>query len=139
MSNFKKDLMDDEGLRLRAYQDHLGVWTIGYGTNLQVLKITEAQAKKWLDQKLEEIEAGISQHENWDLLNGARKDVIRSMAYQMGVNGTFNFRMMWQEISFLNWAGAADQMRDSKWWRDPKTQARAERMAKRMHQGVWNV
>lgn len=139
MSSFKQDLMIDEGLRLKAYQDHLGVWTIGYGTNLQVLEITEKQARDWLDAKLESIERGVSQHENWDFLNGARKDVIRSMAYQMGVNGTFNFKNMWKAIGVLDFIEAGKQMRDSQWWRDPKTRSRAERMAKRMEQGIWDV
>lgn len=131
--------MVDEGLRLKAYQDHLGVWTIGYGTNLQVLEITEKQALEWLDKKLAEIEKGVSQHASWDFLNGARKDVIRSMAYQMGINGVFNFKMMWKAISVLDWAEAGRQMRDSQWWRDPKTQGRAERMAKRMELGKWDL
>lgn len=139
MSDFRKTLMQDEGLRLKAYQDHLGVWTIGYGTNLQTLEISESQARKWLNEKLDWIESQVSQHEFWDFLNGARKDVIRSMAYQMGVEGTFLFRKMWQNIGLLDYKAAADEMRDSKWWRDPKTRERAERMAKRMEKGVWDV
>ena len=137
MSSFRQDLMQDEGLRLRSYQDHLGVWTIGYGTNLQVLEITEETALRWLDKKLDEIETGVSQHECWDKLNYGRKDVIRSMAYQMGIHGVFNFKNMWKAISVRDWSKAADEMRDSQWWKDPKTQARAQRMAIRMDQGVW--
>lgn len=133
----KRELRRDEGLRLKAYQDHLGVWTIGYGTNLQVLEISEAQARRWLDQKLEQIEAGLTQKEDFELMNGARKDVVRSMAYQMGINGTFKFKDMWKAISVLDWAGAAAAMRDSRWFRDPKTQARANRMAIRMEEGRW--
>lgn len=133
----KRELRRDEGLRLKAYQDHLGVWTIGYGTNLQVLEISEAQARKWLDQKLEQIEAGLTQKEDFELMNSARKDVVRSMAYQMGINGTFKFKDMWKAISVLDWAGAAAAMRDSRWFRDPKTQARANRMAIRMEEGRW--
>lgn len=135
--NFKRTLMQDEGLRLKAYQDHLGVWTIGYGTNLQKLEISEATARRWLDQKLDWIESQVSQHDDWDKLSGPRKDVIRSMAYQMGVEGTFKFKKMWEAIALRDWVEAAAQMRDSKWFRDPKTQARANRMAIRMQEGRW--
>jgi len=135
----RNELKQDEGLRLKAYQDHLGVWTIGYGTNLQKLEISESQARKWLDLKLEEIERGVSQHEYWDFLDSVRKDVVRSMAYQMGIEGTFRFKNMWKNIGVLDWSAAADEMRDSKWWRDPKTRGRAERMAQRMQRGVWDV
>lgn len=41
-----------EGLRLRAYQDSIGVWTIGYGTTLGVhpgMVITKEQAESLLE------------------------------------------------------------------------------------------
>ena len=84
-------------------------------------------------------EARLVKIDEYGLLNGARKDVIRSMAYQMGVRGTKNFKMMWAAIRNSNWSEAANQMRDSRWWRDPATRGRAERMAQRMKQGVWDV
>ena len=44
-----------EGLRLEAYQDSVGVWTIGYGHTKGVtpsMKITEAQANNLLRTEL---------------------------------------------------------------------------------------
>jgi lysozyme len=48
-----------EGLRLEAYKDPAGIWTIGYGITNNVfpgLKITEDEAEKKLDDKIAKIE-----------------------------------------------------------------------------------
>ena len=52
-----------EGCRLTAYQDEVGVWTIGYGitnadksitgtTIKRGLKISQSTAEKWLEESL---------------------------------------------------------------------------------------
>ncbi|MBT9313073.1 lysozyme [Leptothoe kymatousa] len=53
-----------EGLRLRAYQDAVGVWTIGYGTTRGVKpgqEISEAQAESLLKTDLTRFEKSIIQ------------------------------------------------------------------------------
>ena len=52
-----------EGLRLEAYQDAVGIWTIGYGhteTARPGMVITEAEAEALLRQDLDRFEAGVS-------------------------------------------------------------------------------
>lgn len=52
-----------EGLRLRAYQDSVGVWTIGFGRTRGVKqgqKITEAEATEFLKSDLESAEADVT-------------------------------------------------------------------------------
>jgi lysozyme len=137
MSKLIQELKKDEGLRLRAYQDHLGVWTIGYGTNLQVLEVTEGWAERKLRERVDSIRRQADQLPVFTLLSSTRKDVILSMMYQMGVQGTLNFRNMWIALEMGDYDAAAAEMRDSQWWRDPKTRNRAERMAVRMETGTW--
>ena len=53
-----------EGLRLKAYQDAVGVWTIGYGTTRGVKpgqQITEAQAESLIKTDLARFERDVSQ------------------------------------------------------------------------------
>ncbi len=53
-----------EGLRLKAYQDAVGVWTIGYGTTRGVKpgqEISEAQAEALLKTDLNRFERAVSQ------------------------------------------------------------------------------
>ena len=139
MSNFKRTLMADEGFREKVYLDHLGIPTIGYGTKIDELELTKDMAEYFLDREIAEKEARLEGIYEYGFLCEVRKDVIRSMAYQMGVQGTKNFRNMWRAIAVLDFGRAGKEMRDSRWWRDPKTRARAERMARRMEQGVWDV
>lgn len=53
-----------EGLRLEAYQDTGGVWTIGYGHTKGVKKgdkCTEAQALAWLMEDMREAEQTVNE------------------------------------------------------------------------------
>lgn len=54
-----------EALRLHAYRDAVGVWTIGYGhtsTAKQGMVITEAEAERLLRQDLKTAEEEINRH-----------------------------------------------------------------------------
>ena len=138
-ANFFESLKNDEGLRLQAYQDHLGVWTIGYGTNLEFLTISQRRAEFLLIRELNVKRERAERITDYRNLSPCRKDVVMSMMYQMGVQGTMNFRNMWEALRNEDYVEAGTQMRDSRWWRDPMTQSRAERMAKRMEQDQWQV
>lgn len=53
-----------EGLRLHAYRDAVGIWTIGYGTTRGVkpgMQISEAEAEKFLQQDLTRFEQAINE------------------------------------------------------------------------------
>ena len=137
MSNFKDTLMRDEGFRAKVYLDHLGFPTIGYGTKIEEIDLSKEIAELWLDAEIAEKEARLERIADYGRLSETRKDVIRSMAYQMGVQGVKNFKDMWRAIRIRDWLAAGRAMRDSRWWRDEKTQRRAERMSVRMERGVW--
>ncbi|MFK8182957.1 MAG: lysozyme [Phormidesmis sp.] len=52
-----------EGLRLKAYRDAVGIWTIGYGTTRGVqpgMEISEAQAEAFLQEDLARFEQAIN-------------------------------------------------------------------------------
>ena len=131
--------MRDEGFRSKVYLDHLGFPTIGYGTKISELDVSKEEAERWLDDELDEKEERLRRIPEFAKLNVARKNVIRSMAYQMGVQGTKNFKNMWRAIAIDEYEEAATHMRDSRWWRDPLTQSRAGRMALRMSTAEWDV
>jgi len=139
MSEFRAELMKDEGFRARVYKDHLGFDTIGYGTRVNEMVLTKAMAEHFLDLELDEKERRLEQIPEYLTLSGTRQDVIRSMAYQMGVRGVKNFKNMWGAIRAGNFIHAGVEMRDSQWWKDPQTRGRAERMALRMEADNWLV
>lgn len=137
MDRFKNALMRDEGFRAQVYNDHKGIPTIGYGTKISEIVVSREVAEAWLDAELDEKEERLRRIAGYDGLNIARKNVIRSMAYQMGTRGVIRFKNMWAAISAGVYWRAANEMRDSQWWRDPATKSRAERMAVRMSTGEW--
>jgi GH24 family phage-related lysozyme (muramidase) len=75
-----------EGLRLRAYQDAVGVWTIGYGTTAGVRPgqvITEAQAEALLKRDLNRFEAAVEKLVAVPL-NDNQFSALVSFAYNVG-------------------------------------------------------
>lgn len=65
--------------------------------------------------------------------NPARRDILISMAYQMGVNGLAGFKNTLAMVAAGNYAGAANGMLSSLWAK--QTPARAKRHAEVMRTG----
>jgi lysozyme len=132
-----KELIDSvkfhEGYREVAYQDSVGVWTVGYGTNLQVLEVDEGVAEGWLMDELERCEKQVDAIEGVDSLSPNRRDVLIEMAYNLGIAGLRKFRGMWANIRAGTFEGAAAEMLDSKWAR--QVGSRAERLSVAMRNG----
>jgi lysozyme len=116
------DLEADEGLRLHAYRDTEGVWTIGYGhTGLEVkpgLTITAEAARDLLAADIARTESGLDRHLPWwRKLDAARQDAIVEMAFNLGVGGLLTFHRFLAAVEAGNWKLAAGDMLLSKWAR----------------------
>jgi lysozyme len=122
-----------EGYRDVAYQDSVGVWTVGYGTNLQILEVDEGLAEEWLLEALRSCEEQVDAIEGVDALSPARRDILIEMAYNLGISGLRRFRNMWSNLRAGNFEAASVEMLDSKWARQVGN--RAERLAARMRNG----
>src|SRR5690606_27578748 len=127
-------IADEEGFREEPYRDTKKLWTFGIGFCLERTYITPEQWKYLLDRELIEvritregaeyltqqrlgiIESGVSRLlKNWDELNEVRRNVLLSMAYQMGVEGLAEFRKMREAINRGDFVEAAKEGLDSKW------------------------
>lgn len=78
-----------EGFRSKAYQDVVGVWTIGYGFTLGVQPgdtITKEQAKRRLARELESYEAAVSRSCTNEP-NQNEFDALVCFAFNVGVGG----------------------------------------------------
>jgi lysozyme len=105
-----------EGLRLRAYQDSVGVWTIGYGTNLQSLVIDEPMAAKFLDLGIFSAKIAAKMFPEWAFLDtDARQNAFIDMVYNIGPNRLAFFKKMLEAIRRQDWNTVAKEMLDSKW------------------------
>ena len=127
-----------EGYRSKAYRDLVGVWTIGYGTNLQVLEIDESLAAKWLKDKLDEACAIVAGWTWTEALNPARQDAIVEMVYNLGPefgdgDGFKDWPLFVAQMQSGDYQAAARNMLATLWAR--QVGKRADRLAAQVATG----
>ena len=109
-SNGLKLIKSFEGLRLRAYQDAVGIWTIGYGTTRGVrpgMTISEAEAETFLQQDLTRFEQAI--HGALEVpVNDNQFSALSCFTYNVGP-GAFRSSTLLKLLNQQNLYGAADQ------------------------------
>ena len=117
-----------EGLRLKAYQDSVGVWTIGYGTNLQELEIDRATAETWMLDKLTECAQEATTFPWYAGLSGARQCAIIELIYNLGLTKLRRFVRFLAAMEAADYVTARLELLDSK-WRVDVGEFRAHRIA----------
>lgn len=132
-------LIADEGVKLHAYQDHLGFWTIGVGRLIDQRKgggITLSEAHLLLDHDIDRCVRDVTAALPWvDALSPTRQAVLVMMAFQMGVGGLLQFTRTLTAIKSARYDDAKRFMLASKWAQ--QTPARARRLAEMMRTGGW--
>lgn len=129
------DVKGAEGLRTSAYQDSVGVWTIGYGTNLQELTISEAQAETWLVKKLEQAEDECWRFSWFAGLNAVRQRAIVELIYNLGLTRFRGFTRMLAALVRRDYVTAAAELLDST-WAGQVGPTRAHRLAEMIRTGM---
>ncbi|WP_336220731.1 glycoside hydrolase family protein [Citrobacter amalonaticus] len=141
-------LRQEEGVRQSPYLDSLGYPTIGVGFRLgpqgaslsnYLFTLENTTIDAWLSDIVKNVNSGMLAHEDISMAmavcNMPRRDILTSMAYQMGISGLGKFRHMLAFIQAENWDEAASQMLDSTWAK--QTPQRAQRHASVMRSGKW--
>ena len=103
-----------EGLELKAYDDGVGVWTIGYGTTIingvKVKKgdtCTTEQAKSYMAQDLKKFESAVNTAVKVPL-NQNQFDALVSLTYNIGT-GAFKDSTLLKKLNAKDYKGAAAQ------------------------------
>lgn len=136
VNNIADQLIRDEGLQLKAYQDSKGIWTIGIGRNLQDKGISKDEAENMLWNDLKDVALGIVAALPWSQrLDSPRFGVLKNMAFNLGVVGLLQFRNMLTKLQANDYDGAAAEMLNSEWAKE--VGARADRLALQMRTGDW--
>lgn len=135
-----RQLKADEGVKAQAYSDHLGYLTIGVGRLIDSRKPGSGLRPSEIDMLLQNdiddrIEALTRRLPWFQNLDDARKGVLLSMAFQLGVDGLMGFKNTLRMVEDGDYMGAARNMLMSKW--AGQTPARANRMAEQMRTGKW--
>ena len=120
-----------EGIRLTAYKDSLGFWTIGYGHLLDQTKdwtgvtITIQQADDFLASDMSRAIDVANQFPYFDTMNEVRQAALISMAYQLG-SKPLHWPMFMAALGIEDYAQAAKEGLDSDWARETPTRAQEE-------------
>lgn len=104
-----------EGLRLKAYQDSVGVWTIGYGWTQPVdgkkvgpgMQIDQATADRLLKCGVVQYEQGVNQLVKVRITQG-QFDALVSFAYNLGLRSLSTSTLL-KKLNAGDKAGAADE------------------------------
>ena len=123
-------LRQDEGFSATMYQDTEQIWTIGYGYNLEE-GISRAAAEFLLREKMIEGFQELDRHKPfWRVLPRPAKMVVGSMQYNLGWPRFSQFKKFWKALEAHDYLGAAEEMIDSRWYRQVKE--RGERLVSLM-------
>ena len=104
-----------EGLRLQAYQDSVGVWTIGYGATRGVkpgMTITREQAERMLLNDVQRFEPGLHCCPRPPLLPASPVMALTPATYNLGA-ANLESSTLRRLLNAGNYAAAAEQF--SRW------------------------
>lgn len=99
-----------EGLRLQAYQDAVGVWTIGYGTTRGVsagMAISKEQAERMLLNDVQRFEPEVQRLVTVPLSQN-QWDALISFTYNLG-SGNLESSTLRRLLNARDYSGAAEQ------------------------------
>lgn len=139
----RKELVRDEGLRLKTYRCTAGYLTIGVGRNLDAngiyanekiygislagaksIGITHSQAMRMLDNDIDIVEADLDRNLPWwRTLDPVRQRVMVNMAFNLGITRFLKFKNTLRFIRNGEYQRAANGMKHSLWYRQVKSRA----------------
>lgn len=111
------DLMNHEGFCAEPYQDTNGVWTVGYGWNLECTPMTQEAAEFVLREQAIEAIADAERYRWFHDLSHNRKRVVINMIFNLGRTGFRRFKKTIAFIDRSDYEAAAAEMLDSLWAR----------------------
>ena len=121
------DLKLFEGCRLQAYQDTLGVWTIGYGHTKGVKKgdtCTQSQADQWLKDDIEKATHDLVVALPWvSTLDSVRFDALVNMSFNLGITKLLTFNTFLGYMKAGKYAQAALDLAGTLWAKQVKGRA----------------
>ena len=141
LEKLRKELETDEGRVDEIYTDHLGYPTFGighlvvehdaeYGKEIGTY-VPENRVIKAFEQDIETVLSDCNRlYEDFEDLPEEAQRVIANMMFNMGRPRLSKFKGMKRGVDARNWHAAADEMIDSRWYRQVTN--RADRLVDRI-------
>ena len=141
IAKLKDQLVVDEGVKYESYLDHLGLKTIGIGHLCREdepeydeplgTEVSEDRVTELFEQDIQTVIKDCKKiYDDWDKLPDEVQQICANMMFNLGYPRYSKFRKHIQAVMDGDWKESANQMRDSKWYR--QVTKRAERLCERM-------
>lgn len=141
IKQLRKQLEIDEGVKYEIYKDHLGYPTFGIG---HLILKTDPEYGKPVgtrvssERVIEAFNQDVCQvlgdceklYPNFYDLPEEAQQIIANMMFNLGLTRLSKFRNMKKAVDAEHWMLAADEMMDSRWYRQVTN--RADRLVQRM-------
>lgn len=128
-----RQLMQDEGLRLKPYRCSAGRLTIGVGRNLEDRGITEEEALVLLDNDIRSFWGQLAAALPWVLRAPEEaQEVLANMCFNLGLAGLLRFTQALAHMEAGRYGAAAAEMLRSRW--AAQVGPRAQRLAQRLRE-----
>lgn len=135
--NIEQLISEDEGKRLRMYQDTKDIWTVGIGRNMQDRDISEEVCSLMFKEDLEIVLKDANTFSWFNDLNDVRQAVILNMLFNMGLTRFRGFKKTIKFIKNGSFMTASVEMLDSKWAKIDVSKHRSNRLSLMMRTGEW--
>ncbi len=113
----RKQLIDEEALRLFPYVDTMGKITIGVGHNLTDRGLSREIVEKILDNDIADAIIDLDKNLNWWRdLDDVRARVIVDLCFNLGISRLLGFRKMNSAFMMGDYATAAYELKNSHWY-----------------------
>ena len=141
IEQLREEIAIDEGIKYEIYLDHLGLPTFGIGHLVRDddpefgqpvgTAISEDRVNECFDTDVEIVIDDCRRlYEDFDDLPAEAQLIIANMMFNMGRPRLSKFKGMKRGVDAQDWNAAADEMVDSRWYRQVTN--RADRLVERM-------
>ena len=141
IDQLRKELERDEGVKYEVYLDHLGYPTFGIGhlitdddpecgTSVGT-EVSSDRVQEAFDSDIESVLSDCERlYVQFEHLPEEVQLIIANMMFNMGYTRLSKFKGMKRGVDARNWEEAADEMVDSRWYK--QVSRRADRLVVRM-------
>jgi len=144
-AKLKEEIIADEGMVKHIYLDHLGYPTFGVGHLVLAAdpesgkdtgtEVSEERIQECLERDLDTVMMDcVKLYPNWTELPEEVQHIVANMMFNMGYPRLSKFKGMKAGVDSKNWNKAADEMVDSRWYKQVTN--RANRLVERMRQVI---
>lgn len=141
IDQLREEIAEDEGVKYEIYLDHLGLPTFGIGHLVRDddpehgepvgTEVSEDRVNECFDKDVEIVLSDCRQlYDDFDELPEEVQLIIANMMFNMGRPRLSKFKGMKRGVDARDWDAAADEMVDSRWYKQVTN--RANRLVERM-------